>query len=313
MNPTAWFLNLHPDTVSHLSHWDVQHLLAAMADVGVDVYEGPAWPHDEPPACVAIAGQHHASPEDVERLDHLLDPWRYVDDLVVIVTSDEASLFPWWEIDDLCFRWWISTPRRGPHGTMPPHFRFFGEGPGPVPDDGWPIARKDLDVSFLGQVTTNRRREAVAALRALPDRWTVEVVETSGFMQGLPRDAYLRHLSRSRVVVCPAGAQTADSFRLYEAIECGAVPIVESRTPDGYAHGVWDLMYGPLTASSPTWTLGDVVPFPIVGDWSALEHWVSLLLDDGRWEQVAAECQRWWWERKADLRRWLREDLRLDS
>lgn len=312
MTPTAWVLNLHPDTLSPLAHWDALPIFDALADVGVDVVEAAAWERDQPPACVVIPGAAHAGEED-DVADLVWDACGGHAPLLVV--SDEASLFKWDRLEVWDARWWVTTPRQSVHGTMAEdcvHLpRFFGEGPGPEPVGGWPTAPKTIEVSFAGQVTHQRRREAVAAIRALPEQWSTEIVETDGFMRGLPRDAYLSELARSKIVVCPSGATTADSFRVYEAIECGAVPIVESRTPDGKSHGVWDLMYGPLSSGSPVYTAGDVTPFPIVEEWTALEHWVDLLVGGDRWETVAPECQAWWAEQKANLRVWLREDFGL--
>ncbi len=313
MNPTAFVLNLHMDEgIDVTKHWDCLHLFDAMADVGVDVYQGPSWPFPRPPACVVIAGQHHTSADDVRRIQAAVTYYGLGDlskRLPVIVTSDEGSVFPWSEVHNSNVQWWISTPRKGPHGTMPEGTRFFGEGPGPVPANGWPSStNRPIDLSFRGQATHPRRHECVQALRDL--RLTrkdlrVEVTATDGFMQGGPRDAYLTDLALSKIVCCPSGPVTADSFRLYEAIECGALPIIERRSGDGQDHGVWDLMY----------PHGDRrIPCPIIGDWRDVHHIVDEYANDpARLAAKVDQCQLWWQERKADLRDWLRVDLGLSA
>lgn len=295
------FLNLHKGEVSALKHWDAMHLQAALADVVPDwCWFEEALPLSPPPGVVLISGQHHTSPDDLAHIRGVLDS---LERCVVIVHSDEASIFPWYAVDRPGIKWWISTPRHDVHHPLVGQARFFGEGPGPTPERGWPIAAKRIDVQFAGQSTHVRRRECVQALRDLkrsrPDL-RVEVHETAGFMQGVSRSEYLTELAMSKIVLCPSGIQTVDSFRLYEAIECGAVPIVERRTPDGEDHRQWELVYA-----------DDMPPFPILDHWGQLEEIVWDLLEDDRWREVAQESRHWWGRQQQNLRTWLAEDLGL--
>ena len=292
MTRWAWWCNLHGDTVSHRAHWDVLHLQRALDSLGFASVEAhPAqvdW-DNPPPSVVLIAGQHHTSDEDVVTIQRVLAA---LERPVVIVTSDEASLFPWADVHRDGITWWISTPRRSVHGDMPDGTRFFGEGAGP-PVSLPPVA-KDLDVYFAGQATHRSRRELVGVLQAMdPERVVCE--PTAGFMQGRPRAGYLSQMARARVVPCPAGAATVDSFRLYEALELGCVPIVENLDPRGVDEGTWRLMYGPAP-----------LPFPVLDSWAQLPDFLPYLLHD--FDRISRECQAWWRDRQADLVTWLAED-----
>lgn len=233
---------------------------------------------------------------------------RHVNDLlegmewaVVILTSDERSRFEWWRMRrrlDERVRWWISTPHPVRHEEFTG--RTFGEG---YPSDTLALLAphreaqdaKPLDVFFAGQNTHRRRADCLAAARRL-EGMAVRVVETDGFLQGLDRADYLADMASAKVALCPAGAATPDSFRVYEALAAGCVPIVDATTsdPDYPASGYWPRAFGGT-------------PFPIIGDWSDLDKYVRAILED--WERMAARCQGWWLQRLADERRWIADDV----
>ena len=48
---------------------------------------------------------------------------------------------------------------------------------------------------------------------------------------GIEYQQYLDICCQSRFVICPSGSMTADTFRVYEAMECGAIPIADRRSP----------------------------------------------------------------------------------
>lgn len=221
-------------------------------------------------------------------------PWA-----IVCLTSDERSQFEWRRIkrrDEERVRLWVSTPRPDRHEGL--DARWFGEG---YPDDTIPLLAphdddaKPVDVFFAGQNTHPRREECITAARSLPDPLVVEVHETPGFGQGLARPDYLARLASAKVALCPAGSDTPDSFRCFEALAAGAVPIVDGRTADpDYPERYWSFTFGS-------------VPFPVIQDWSELEKYILAVLDD--WEAIAAECRAWWLRRLRDERRAMAADV----
>lgn len=84
--------------------------------------------------------------------------------------------------------------------------------------------------SFVGQKQHTWRD---AFVRAVEGRGDGILHISSGFgglgSDGFPYDSYIRLMLRSDFVLCPPGNVSPDSFRVCEALECGAIPIVTGR------------------------------------------------------------------------------------
>lgn len=183
------------------------------------------------------AGAHER--RDVSWLNQKLREFRKV---ILFITSDEGSTFSPDAIKHRDLDLWVMTPRpeiKYPAGTV-----FIGEGSGPQPIDLQPRPEKHAWWFFAGQAGTERRDEMIEALVDLDDG-TLQV--TPGFLQGVSRHVYLAELAAARVAPCPSGAVTQDSFRLYEALERGCVPVVDEFRNDGGGLGFWTMMgYDPI-------------------------------------------------------------------
>lgn len=255
-------------------------------------------PADADGAVVIIGAQHHHLPQEVERLNADLARLRWV---VLMLAGDECSLFPIRQLaPHPAMRLWIMTPRRHLHGDVPKHSTFIGEGyredtPTLLAASAAEAAERPLDWFFAGQVTHQRRQDLVAALRALEGRYKGDLVETPGFLQGLPREEYLRRIASAKVVPCPAGPGTPDSFRLYEALEAGCLPLADAVTPEGWP-GYWLFVYG------------DNLPFPVVEDWADL----PAIMDEALagWPANANRASAWWQAEKRRLAYRLDDDVR---
>lgn len=243
-------------------------------------------------AVVVVPAQHHHLPDEVARLNADMAALDWV---VLILTGDECSLFPWRQLDHPNMALWVMTPRPNPHAGCPAF--FLGEGyredvPTTLAGYGPEAADKGLDWFFAGQVTHQRRRALVAALRRLSGRG--ELVETPGFTQGLAPAVYLRKMAEARVVPCPSGPGTPDSFRLYEALEAGALPIADATTPEGW-EGFWSHVYGE-------------VPFPVVQEWRTVPRVVRACL--AGWPANVNRAGAWWAARKREMAYRLDDDVR---
>lgn len=224
-----------------------------------------------------------------ERYDEINEAIASLGWVLLVLTADEGSLFETKHIHHPNMRMWVMTPRPGrvyPAGT-----RFIGEGyeaatPTTLPDAFDLPAR---DVWFAGQVTHLRRRQMATALTGI-----AELVETDGFAQGLPRNAYLAALADTKVAPCPSGPVTPDSFRLYEALEAGCLPIADDVCPDYATPGYWDLV-------APDH------PFPTITDWADAPDVVGTALND--WPRNANQAGAWWQAHKRTMAYWLVEDL----
>lgn len=104
---------------------------------------------------------------------------------------------------------------------------------------------KIYDWSFIGQVQNPFRQQCVETLSKLQNGY----LHTTDFFggegdTGIKYQDYLDILCQSKFVICPAGSMCCDSFRVYEAIECGAIPITDVRSPrDNEDFNYWQETY----------------------------------------------------------------------
>lgn len=158
--------------------------------------------------------------------------------LVLICVSDEASNFPYLKLYLGNYKLFIQTPNQSIVENIK-NARFFGCGYGRTKLFN-KNNEKEYDLSFLGQVTHDRRHMAAQVIKDMSGRYETYLLETEGFTQGLPEEEYFDVMSKSRIVVCPSGIVTQDSLRFYEALEIGAVPVPDAISPIyGYSK-YWD-------------------------------------------------------------------------
>lgn len=258
------------------------------------------WPQLDGGAIVVLPGSYHA--ERINEINALLARLSWV---LLIVTSDEESLFPISELEHPRLIVWVEP---NPAMQYDPAVRFLGV---TCRDDtahqlaAYPaeMEERPVDLFFAGQITHDRRERMWAAIDSGIDHTKVRVVAkaTPGFTQGYEREEYMRWMASARIVPCPSGPAIVDTFRFWEALEAGAIPIADARvegTPEGY----WHLLFG----GTP--------PFPILDDWSRLPAVVDALLE--AWPREANRIQAWWQRWRRDLVVRIEEDedvLRDDS
>lgn len=113
---------------------------------------------------------------------------------------------------------------------------------------------------FAGNVYDERRKEAIAAFE---DVWPRFLHTTRGTdfnnKAGLPITEYAAALAECKFALCPVGQGNLDSFRVYEALEAGAIPVVLARSPaQPYEPSYWHALFAPEPA----------VPFVIGDTWA---------------------------------------------
>lgn len=183
----------------------------------------------------------------------------------VIITSDEENLFP---IDEL------SHPNMKVYATYPndkytSDIHWLPIGPARLNPNKVPT--KDLEWVYAGQVNHDSRSKLVDVLRVTTGG---ELIETGGFSQGLPRDEYYKLMSRAKIAPAPKGVVSTDSFRLYEAMEVGAIPVTEDKL-------FWDKLFGDY-------------PFLVVEDWNHLVNTEYSI-------HTANQIQAWWQRKKLEI------------
>lgn len=206
--------------------------------------------------------------------------------VIFINIGDETSEFPNHLLKHPNSKLWLQTPLPSQQAD-----RYLIEGypRGTVRAD----VPRNLDWMFAGQITHDRRRDCVRELKALayPNRM---LIETESFGAGVPQADYLALMSRARVVPCPAGPATPDSFRMAEALELGCVPIIDAVSLKLETFGYWEKVFGEH-------------PLPVVTDWEELPEVIAKVLEN--WERYQRLTQFFWTRYKIGFRLWLERNL----
>lgn len=247
----------------------------------------PMWklPHADG-AIFVFPARHNVG--HVHELNQALAQYRWC---IVIGTGDEEGIFPWHEISHSRRKvWGMCFP--GAKGVDRP----LGSGYSPnFPRLLDPVrlrAPGRLDVFFCGQDTHARRHEALDAAREIPSnlrliRATSEFgAYDEGAPGGLSRVEYAQGMADAKVCPCPSGPETPDSFRLYEALEAGSIPVADGSTPKGHVEGYWPYVFG------------EHVPFPVIDNWRELPEQVARIKSE--WPALGSRVSAWWqlWKRK---------------
>jgi hypothetical protein len=150
-------------------------------------------------------------------------------------------------------------PRK--HREYPEGTRFIGTG---WPPQARPLLAKyrqqaldrELDYFFAGQITHERRISMVAV-----ETWKKtdkhiygELYASAGFTEGLVPEVYYVKLASAKVAFAPSGPETPDTFRLFEALEAGCVPIADCHVQAGKDNSDFGDDYW-------TWLFGEEPPF----------------------------------------------------
>lgn len=236
-------------------------------------------------AIVVVPAEYNAPHVEKLKADLATLPW-----YVLILASDERGLFP---VEELMVRpqdtLWVMTPHFEKH-VYPPGTNFLGVN---CPQDArerlaqfkYHGLDRDHDCSFSGQITHQRRVEMVDALE--PQGYYIN--KTAGFTQGLDRDDYYELMASTITTPAPSGPVTLDSFRAYEALESGGIPILDLTCPleqDG--HMYWNAV------------LGEGHPLPTVRSWYEAQTCVE---DNAfNWPLSGNLVFSWWQMHKRELR-----------
>lgn len=237
-------------------------------------------------AIVVLPARHCAEQVDYLNAELSKLPW-----VVLVLTGDEDMVFPIELIQHPRIRVWVQTP----HPVRHAGYRALPNGyPTPLREHSEWSGERYYDWSFAGQVTHPTRVACVWALRQMPNGL---LHETQGFAQGMEPEAYYDVMRVSRVVPCPSGPCTPDSFRLSEALELGCVPIVDEVPGNrpGYPRGYWDVVMPGH-------------PFPVIEDWAQLPQVMEQVLSN--WTEKSTECMAWWQNYKRALANNLMEDVK---
>ncbi len=150
-----------------------------------------------------------------------------------------------------------------------------------------PAAQRSYVWSFAGHVDKSSRPEMATELARVEPHYLFSSSPIPGFVTPLstpeyprllPPAAYYDLLFDSTFSPCPMGNVNLECFRVYEALECGSIPIVEKR---------WTMDYFR--------TLFGDHPIPTVGSWREGRQLIGKLLRDPTGLNALQEtCIHWW-------------------
>jgi len=194
-------------------------------------------------------------------------------------------------------------PRGTPVWRNFPHPRFAGlpESPqcfpiGPRaeflgPIHPLPSSKRPFPWAFMGTLWGggSRRLATAVFLRGLPQGF---FHGGRHFGVGLPVDRYRDVLAQSCFALCPEGDRHLDTFRLYESLQMGCIPLLVDVRSEA----------GPL--------LGPSCPLPLFSCWQqALAYAQELLAQSAALDAVQQRLQAWWRQRCDQLKAEWRSSL----
>lgn len=250
-------------------------------------------PNDAEGAVIVLPARYHAN--DVDKLNADIARLKWA---VIMLVGDEAAEFPSEKIVHPNMIIWVMTPHIDKH-----------ESADRLLVNGWPPKTRELlrqykteaderplDWFFAGQVTHSRRKKCVKQLKKMPEHLNGKLIETPGFTQGVPHEEYFKLMASAKVVPCPSGAVIPDSFRVYEALEAGCLPIVDGLSPTGGSRGYWPFLLDE-----------DNLPFPVIENWDDLPGHTQYHTDV--WPKSNNKAFAWWQNFKRNMVYNLEDDI----
>ena len=281
--PVVQFLSLKKETPKR-GYWDyglLDDLLKEFQQIEVGHLEPVSF------SIVVIPARHHA-----DMVGQINDELSRLDSILLFLMGDEENDFPIDKIEHKNIKIWVQNPPR----DLPDKYGKLGCGYPPAIHEYIELPDKKFNWFFSGQNTHERRELCLEQLKNLtePDNHSM-YNETKGFTQGLNPNDYYQGMANSKTAPCPSGPQTVDTFRIYEALELGCVPIADNLTPKEDWSGFWE------------WLFGEPVPFLTISDYDDLPGYIMDCKD--RYPKLNNRVQAWWFRYKSRLQRQIYSDV----
>lgn len=146
-----------------------------------------------------------------------------------------------------------------------------------------PVREKRYGACFIGE-PKNDRFELVDVLCSFNDSY-IHTIRQWNCEKSLSIQLFQEISALSRFVPCPMGTVNFDTFRLFEVLESGSIPVVrEYFNPEYYRL-----------------LLGDH-PLPTVDSWQVLPE-LRTIIHDGVYDRTCREIREWYLQLKANLRK----------
>ena len=200
--------------------------------------------------------------------------------IILIHLADEAflDLHDLYEFCDVVYRNYWS-----PVLALKKNVRFFPLGPASqidrsVVDSERPMGQRGLAWNFLGDVAKDSRKGMVEVFQGLSPHRTHLVADFFDQNKLGPSD-YNSILSDSKFTLCPDGYSSRDTFRFWESIELGSIPISIDTQGFRYFQNL----------------LGCELPFPQFASWGDALHYMQSVVSNVEYLNLLQVAIRNWW------------------
>lgn len=205
--------------------------------------------------------------------------------VMLILVGDEERLFDYKQLHHPKMKIWLMQPKPDDEADY-----YLGSGYTSFTLGYDSDSDKSLDWFFAGQNNHQRRQNAINVLERMLGRedMTGVLEPSAGFTQGLPVPAYYQQLTRAKSAPAPSGIASPDSFRVYEALEAGAVPIADDISALWSKPGYWRKVFN-----------GSDIPFKIYADADNIEGYIADVVRD--YPAGNNKVFAWWQGVKRDM------------
>lgn len=220
--------------------------------------------------------------DNEKHVDKLNNDLKKLSWVLLILTTNELGSDIYKKISHPNIRIWLQTP----HDKDRDIDRFLPLGyPSDTNYSEYKTSDKVYDWMFAGQVTHSRRKSCVRELKKLDNGF---LLETQGFGQGLDHFDYIKKMAQSKVIPCPGGPETPDTYRVYEALELGSIPVLDNQFGKGdYKGDYWSKV------------LGRSHPLRTIDTWTEVADIIESEL--ANYESRLQEVSQWWKDKKTSI------------
>jgi dihydrofolate reductase len=154
--------------------------------------------------------------------------------------------------------------------------------------------------SFAGYICKSDRTQILELFKPMEPFY---IYGTGGFERNIMEPSlYFDRMKHSKFVLCPVGNCSLDTFRLYEALEAGAIPVVLSSNVNQpfvrFIGHYWELLFG------------GVVPFVCSATWEEnAQKMAHYLKHPDLLESLVCQCRSFWEAYKTRTKIMLEKDL----
>lgn len=161
-----------------------------------------------------------------------------------------------------------------------------------------PASKRSNVWSFAGSLKADRQVAIGEMAKLMP--FQLNIFEFFHDPNHLTPENYAFNLSNSKFAIAPMGGCNIDSFRIYEALQCGSIPVVMDQHQGFNIHpNYWHAIF---RQEAP-------MPFVVASTWAEAADKVKLILDEGRVDEVQDQCVSFWDRWKEHFRHHFTENI----